>query len=181
MTRTVRRLYWLIIGLALSLTLPYLAWGASLSLGGGQVNPHSYSGTYGLDKGWQFSASAEDLYWENDVWSMNVGILYVASHYKRRSNYNGERRSSEESHLAALYASPRWKLTMLSKHLKDISPLLLTGIGVNFTDDTHAAIILGGGFNYDISEAWSLEGKFLWVWDVVKVYRMPSLSIRYEF
>lgn len=179
MKRSIRLLFWFVVGLALALTIPWLfvgpVSGASVSLGGGQVKPHSYSGAYGLDKGWAFSASLEDLYYENETWGVNVGALYVASHYKRRENQSAYRRHSVESHVAALYTKPFWNLT---KHFK---PFLVTGLGVNFADRTEPCALAGGGLNYPINENWSLEGKFLYVWDPVKVYQLPTLSIRYEF
>ena len=179
MRKTVRRLYWLIIGLTIGLTFTWLfagqSWAASLSLGGGQVNPHSYSGKYGLDKGWQFSASVEDDYYENDVYNVNVGILYVASHYKRRNNYGRQSRRSQDSHLVALYGKTYYHLT------EHIRPFVMAGAGVNFMEGAKPSGLLGGGFNYVINRDWSLEGTFLYVWDNTKIYRMPTVSLRYEF
>ena len=174
MRRTVRRLYWLIIGLAIGLTFTWLfagqSWAASASLGGGQLNPHSYSGRYGLDKGWSGLATLE-----GEIWNVNVGVLYIASRYKRRNNYGDQKRRGQNSHLAALYGKSYWDLT------DHIRPFVTAGAGVNYTDRPKIAGMLGGGFNYVIDRDWSLEGTFMFVWDNTKVYRIPSVSLRYEF
>jgi len=177
--KTIRRVFWMVVGLALGLTIPWIfagqACGSSFSLGGGQVAPHSYSSSYGLDRGWHFSVSVEDHFYENDRWDANVGVLCISSHYKRRENPPGQGRSSVDSSIAAVYAKPGVRLT---EHLR---PFAMLGIGANFSDGTNACTLVGGGIAYEIDKNWSLEGMFLYVWDNVKVFQVPSLSVRYSF
>ena len=176
--RLTSKIFWFVLGMLLAQLLWVYAGpssAASLSLGGGQVNPHSYSNQYALDKGWHFSASLEDVYAEDDVWNVNVGLLYVASHYKRRNNFGDQKRRSQDSHLVALYGKTYYHLT------DHIRPFVMAGAGVNFTGATKPSGLLGGGFSFVVNRDWSIEGSFLYVWDNTKVYRMPSISLRYEF
>lgn len=179
MRRAIKTIYWLIIGLALGLSIPWLfvpsASGASASLGGGHLNPHSYSGAYSLEKGWNVLASLEDLHYENNKWSVNKGLLYFSSIHERHDNYGSHEKHTINSHTLALYAKPYWHLTERFK------PFVMGGVGGNFASSFEPCVLVGAGVNYIFYENWSLEASFLKMWDHTRVYHVPTLSIRYEF
>jgi len=146
-----------------------------MSLGGGLVNPHSYSGRYSLEEGFHFMVSLEENLAENDRWGLSGGVLFMAFDYERHDNYAPYKKTGQSTHTLAFYVKPWWTLT------EEIKLFTLHGLGNNFGDNFEPCLLLGGGAGYTFTENWSLEASYIRSWDSVKAFGLSTLSIRYEF
>jgi len=178
MTRTGRRLYWLIIGLALGLTIPWLfvdpAYPQELSFGGGVLNGHSYDRDYSIDTGKHFAFTLEESYikWDHKI---NVGLMYLYSHYTRTNN-EPQKELKIDAHVITAFVKPYWRLT------ESFQPFVLAGVGAAIDRySSRASLTTGLGLDYWLTDRWALSPSLYLIVTETNNFKVGLISIKYSF
>ena len=155
--------------IGLWLVLPSLVFAQSISIGGGQLSPHSKdNGETSLDSGWSMFVSIEKPVYEKGRFSFNPGLMYTYHNY----TYNSE--SKEDSHMMTGYMKSYFSMS-------DFKPYLMAGLGVEIGDLPDAYFVGGIGLDYEFSKNWSAGVSVVYMESSDRTYRTSGLSVKYNF
>jgi len=155
----------------LLLLIPTLSFAGDLSVGGGFMNGHSYSGDYSVDTGYSALVTYDK---HLNSWPVRFGVGFNYLNYTRGDNRTGEDKTTDD-YRGMAYAKPYWDLN------KYFQPFALVGGGFALADQDEMFGAFGAGFDTFFTENWGIGTTGLLSVGESRNVRQVILSIKYRF